>query len=93
MPKNFLCPHCGSENLMSNRFCGNCGAMLAAETLQAEKTCSMCNTQNPPNFRFCGYCGVRLDNNCPNCGEIVPPDSRYCPNCAYLCGDGRRGET
>jgi RNA polymerase subunit RPABC4/transcription elongation factor Spt4 len=89
MIETFLCPNCGEENLMDYRFCGACGARLAAGVQQPEKTCSKCDTQNPPDYKFCGTCGVRLDTFCPNCGAVVPADSRYCPNCAYLCGEGR----
>jgi RNA polymerase subunit RPABC4/transcription elongation factor Spt4 len=89
MIETFLCPNCGEENLMSYRFCGACGKRLAAGMQQSEKTCSKCGTKNEPDYKFCGTCGVRLDNSCPNCGAVVPADSRYCPNCAYLCGDGR----
>jgi len=89
MVETFLCPKCGGENVMGYRFCVTCGEQLAAGTQQSEKTCSKCSTQNPTNYRFCGSCGVRLNSCCPNCGAIVPADSRYCPNCAYLCGEGR----
>jgi len=43
-------------------------------------------------MNFCIRCGARLGNVCPNCGAIVPPDSRYCPNCASQTGIGRVGK-
>jgi predicted RNA-binding Zn-ribbon protein involved in translation (DUF1610 family) len=89
MVETFLCPKCGEENVMGYRFCVTCGVQLAAGEQQSEETCSKCSTQNPTNYRFCGSCGIRLNISCPNCGAIVPADSRYCHNCAYLCGEGR----
>src|SRR5437763_11338601 len=48
------CSACGADNLPANRFCGGCGAALAA-------TCSACGHQNPAGQRFCGQCGMLLD--------------------------------
>ncbi|HZB02322.1 MAG TPA: adenylate/guanylate cyclase domain-containing protein [Actinomycetota bacterium] len=47
------CPKCGSENPEGQRFCGNCGAALAA-------ICASCGSSNPPGQRFCGSCGTGL---------------------------------
>ena len=47
------CPGCGTENPAGQKFCGECGAPLAA-------VCSSCGTQNPPGQKFCGECGVAL---------------------------------
>jgi len=35
------------------KFCGQCGAKLAA-------LCSQCGSENPPGFKFCGECGSPL---------------------------------
>jgi predicted RNA-binding Zn-ribbon protein involved in translation (DUF1610 family) len=92
MVETFLCPNCGSENLMHHRFCGNCGARLAAREQMVLKRCPRCGITSPPEFKFCTDCGAVLDLHCPNCGAVVPSDSRYCPKCAYLCGEGRYSE-
>ncbi len=47
------CPQCAAENPAGQRFCGACGAPLAA-------TCSSCGGTNPPGQRFCGECGSSL---------------------------------
>ena len=36
------------------RFCGRCGAALAAR-------CPHCGAEAPPDFRFCGHCGKSLE--------------------------------
>lgn len=92
MTKNFLCIQCGAENALNHKFCVNCGIKLAAEERKAAP-CFNCGMENPANYKFCGQCGTKLELTCPNCGEIVPSDSRYCPNCAFLCGEGRYTDT
>jgi class 3 adenylate cyclase len=47
------CPTCGHTNPAGNRFCGSCGAALAA-------SCAACGHSNPPDHRFCGACGAAL---------------------------------
>ena len=47
------CAECGFENPPGSRFCGSCGAALAA-------ACPSCGTENPPGFRFCASCGTQL---------------------------------
>jgi class 3 adenylate cyclase/tetratricopeptide (TPR) repeat protein len=47
------CPACGAENAPGQKFCGECGAALAA-------VCSSCGTQNLPGQKFCGECGTQL---------------------------------
>ncbi len=77
---------------MHHRFCGNCGARLAAGSQTMLKKCPQCGMDSPPEFKFCTECGAVLNLHCPNCGAVVPSDSRYCPKCAYLCGEGRYSE-
>src|SRR5206468_11958505 len=47
------CPQCQHENLPSMKFCGECGARLAA-------VCSACGASNAPAQKFCGECGAPL---------------------------------
>jgi len=44
------CPGCGTINEPGRKFCGECGAKLAA-------VCPSCGMANPPSTRFCGECG------------------------------------
>ena len=47
------CPQCGHENDKGTKFCGECGARLAAR-------CASCGASNPPSNKFCGECGASL---------------------------------
>jgi predicted ATPase/class 3 adenylate cyclase len=47
------CSRCGAESPVTNKFCGECGAALAA-------TCPSCGTANPPDKKFCSECGSPL---------------------------------
>lgn len=47
------CPSCEADNPDGLKFCGNCGANLAAK-------CAACGSVNPPSFKFCGDCGAKL---------------------------------
>jgi class 3 adenylate cyclase len=47
------CPRCQHENPSGQKFCGECGARLAA-------ACSACGASNPPDQKFCGECGTSL---------------------------------
>jgi class 3 adenylate cyclase/tetratricopeptide (TPR) repeat protein len=47
------CPRCQHENPTGQKFCGECGAGLAA-------ACSACGASNPPKQKFCGECGTAL---------------------------------
>jgi class 3 adenylate cyclase/tetratricopeptide (TPR) repeat protein len=44
------CPQCQAENREGRRFCGECGAPLAAR-------CPECGFENEPGEKFCGGCG------------------------------------
>ncbi|MFC1905636.1 zinc ribbon domain-containing protein [Chloroflexota bacterium] len=57
-----------------------------------EVKCTNCNASNAKGLNYCTNCGNRLGLPCPQCGSIVPPDSRFCPSCAALCGSGRFGK-
>jgi class 3 adenylate cyclase/tetratricopeptide (TPR) repeat protein len=47
------CPRCQHQNPSGQKFCGECGARLAAP-------CSACGASNPPDQKFCGECGTAL---------------------------------
>jgi len=47
------CLRCEHENAPSQKFCGECGARLAA-------VCDSCGASNPPPQKFCGECGASL---------------------------------
>jgi class 3 adenylate cyclase/tetratricopeptide (TPR) repeat protein len=48
-----ICGVCGGQNQAGKKFCGDCGAPLAA-------TCSTCGAANEPGKKFCGDCGSAL---------------------------------
>lgn len=52
------CSSCGSENPSGFKFCGGCGAPLAA-------VCPSCGAAVPPGMKFCGECGHALTNVAP----------------------------
>jgi class 3 adenylate cyclase/tetratricopeptide (TPR) repeat protein len=58
------CPSCGTENASGQKYCGECGTILAV-------ACSACGTTNPPGQRFCGECGTKLDAASPE-GRAEP---------------------
>ena len=47
------CPACGHSTPSGQKFCGECGAPLAAR-------CPACGTVSPPGQKFCGECGRPL---------------------------------
>src|SRR5262249_23868925 len=47
------CASCGTENPSGQKFCGECGAALAA-------VCAECGMSNAPGQKFCGECGAAL---------------------------------
>src|SRR5262245_982336 len=47
------CLRCQHENAPGQKFCGECGARLAA-------VCGSCGASNPPAQKFCGECGALL---------------------------------
>ena len=49
------------------RFCGRCGAALAAR-------CPHCGAEAPPDFRFCGHCGKDLQEPASPAPSPAAPD-------------------
>src|SRR5260370_26960306 len=61
------CGSCGTESPPGFKFCGQCGAALAAG-------CPSCGFANPEGSRFCGQCGASL------VGELAtPPPASVAP--------------
>src|SRR5262245_47565148 len=50
------CSRCQHENPSALKFCGECGARLAA-------VCASCGAANAPEQKFCGECGSKLSPN------------------------------
>jgi class 3 adenylate cyclase len=65
------CPACQHENPAGQKFCGDCGARLAA-------LCPSCNASNPPGQKFCGECGNALGQAAGAGGRFAAPES-YTP--------------
>src|SRR5215831_11606024 len=59
------CSRCGADNPAGTKFCGQCGAPLAA-------ACPSCGAANPPEHKFCGQCGASLDPAAPTPSRDVP---------------------
>ena len=64
------CLRCQHENASSQKFCGECGARLAA-------VCSSCGAANPPPQKFCGECGASLTQGIS--ATTSRPPERYTP--------------
>ena len=47
------CSRCDHENPSALKFCGECGARLAA-------VCAACGANNAPEQEFCGECNAKL---------------------------------
>jgi len=48
-----ICASCQAQNEDGRKFCGECGASLAA-------LCPSCGSPNAPEVKFCGECGTKL---------------------------------
>jgi class 3 adenylate cyclase/tetratricopeptide (TPR) repeat protein len=64
------CPRCQHENPAGQKFCGECGARLAA-------VCPPCGTSNAPGQKFCGECGASLGQEAA-AGKFASPEA-YTP--------------
>ena len=81
-----LCPKCGSQNPMGQKYCGSCGGSLTpARTVR----CQNCQAEMPETMKFCGNCGKTLapqQTNCPKCGTKSQPGMKFCGNCGEQLG-------
>ncbi len=64
------CSRCQHENPSALKFCGECGARLAA-------VCASCGAANSPEQKFCGECGTKLSPDTAR-ARLPSPDS-YTP--------------
>ena len=65
-----VCSNCGVENRAEAKFCGGCGAALAA-------LCPACSTPNEAGRKFCYECGAPLAGDVP--AAPVPAEPREAP--------------
>jgi len=63
------CQACGYDNAPQMKFCGECGAQLAA-------VCPACRAVNTPANKFCGECGASLTPAAP---AASPPSRATAP--------------
>lgn len=75
-----MCPTCGAENPLGNKFCGGCGADMSPKKTVA---CSNCGGQVPEGNKFCGNCGKPMITEyiCKKCGSINPLGNKFCKDC------------
>ena len=72
-----ICPKCGSQNNITNKFCNNCGNKLVLTVV-----CPHCGKEIPSGMKFCGECGKSLcGTKCHSCGFDNKPGMKFCGNC------------
>jgi ribosomal protein L40E len=56
------CPHCGTSNPQSGKFCQKCGKeLIVRQTPVTSKKCTSCGTENAMGAGFCSKCGTKLN--------------------------------
>src|SRR2546428_1321703 len=73
-----VCPKCGSQQPVTQKFCGSCGADMTVVT--GAKPCIKCGKPVPPGLKFCGECGAPQTLRCPD-GHEVPGNMKFGPEC------------
>lgn len=75
-PDEIECPACKKKNPKGRKFCGECGAALAA-------TCPSCGKPVPFGTKFCPECGSSMivKKVCSQCGAELADNTKFCPEC------------
>ena len=76
------CPKCGTQNPVTMKFCGSCGARTEEGT-----DCPKCRAFVPKGVKFCPECGNNMvaTAKCAN-GHDVPVGTKFCPECGGKVG-------
>jgi len=76
------CPKCGTQNPVTMKFCGSCGARTEEGT-----DCPKCKAFVPKGVKFCPECGNNMvaTAKCVN-GHSVPVGTKFCPECGGKVG-------
>lgn len=53
-----ICPACGKQNTVGNKFCQDCGNKLVQPQ---PKSCPSCGAVVADGLKFCGKCGSRIE--------------------------------
>jgi class 3 adenylate cyclase len=75
------CSKCGAGNRPQARFCGTCGALIAAEV-----ACPQCGARNAGTQRFCDECGSQLGARSQPAQPDVAPVPRTLADGRYTLG-------
>src|SRR3989441_4463986 len=74
-----VCPKCGSQQPVTQKFCGSCGADMTVQT--GRRPCIKCGKPVPPGLKFCGECGAPQTITCPSCKAENPGNLKFCGEC------------
>ena len=76
------CPKCGTQNPVTMKFCGSCGARTEEGT-----DCPKCKAFVPKGVKFCPECGNNMvaTAKCVN-GHDAPIGTKFCPECGGKVG-------
>ena len=77
------CPKCAAVCKAGAKFCGECGASLAPQTVK----CVKCGVALAAESKFCSACGAPQQAKCPKCGADVRPDAKFCGECGEQLGE------
>lgn len=71
MQQVFMCPRCGTQNYMGQRFCSGCGSPLAT-------SCPYCGVYMTSSSGFCTSCGAQVGSGA-QAGWGAQPQSSPAP--------------
>jgi len=75
-----VCPKCGSQQPMTQKFCGSCGADMTVAPATG-KPCIKCGKPVAAGLKFCGECGSPQTLTCPSCKAENPGNLKFCGSC------------